>query len=82
MKMMPYLMAFSILGIMFVLVRMKGVEQSYRYNAIKAQFDETNIENKQVKAKKAKLLNIKNMRQIAQKYELKEPTNKQVIVIP
>jgi hypothetical protein len=67
---------------MFVFVRMKGVEQNYKFNILNKTMDKVTAENKELKAKKAKMTSVTNLREIAQKFDLKEPSAKQVLVIP
>jgi cell division protein FtsL len=79
---MPVVMAFVALAIFFVLIRMKGIEQDYKYNEVVKKIERVNQENKELKAKKASYMSIKKLRQMAKKHDLKEPSNKQIIVIP
>ncbi len=79
---MPIVLAFVALTIFFVLIRMKGIEQDYKYNELVKQIDRVNIENKELKARKASHMSVKKLREMANKYNLKEPSNKQIIVIP
>jgi hypothetical protein len=78
----PFVMTISALGILFVLIRMKGIENDYRQNELTKMIRETQLDNKELKAERARMLSIKKLRGIATKYELKEPDEKQVIVIP
>ncbi len=74
--------AFSLLGLCFVLVRMKRIEQDYEYTEISQKLSLTRNKIKEMKAKKAELLSIRNLRKIATKYKLKEPDHKHIIIIP
>lgn len=78
----PLSLAFIIISILFVLFRMKGVELDYRVNEVNSKIEKSHLENKELKAKKAKLLSTKNLRQMASKHSLKQPTQKQIIVVP
>lgn len=78
----PYILTFAAIGIMFVLIRMKGVEQQYKYNEIAQKIEKVTFDNKDLKARKARLLSVKNLRRFAKKYDLKEPSQKQIIVMP
>lgn len=78
----PYILTFASIGIMFVLIRMKGIEQQYKFNDINQKIDKVTFDNKDLKARKARLLSVKNLRKIANQYELQEPTQKQIIVMP
>ena len=81
-KGLPIVMAFVCLAVFLVLVRMKGIEQDYKYNELVKQIDRVNIDNKELKAKKASYISVRKLRAMAKKYNLKEPSNKQIIVIP
>lgn len=61
---------------------MKGVEQQYKYNEIAQKIEKVTFDNKDLKARKARLLSVKNLRRFAKKYDLKEPSQKQIIVMP
>ena len=78
----PLLLSFTALAILFVLFRMKSVEQDYVYNNLNKDLREVSIENKELNAKKADLLSIENMRKIAEKYNLKEANQDQIIIVP
>lgn len=78
----PFVIAFTCLGILFVLIRMKGVEQDYHAHDISKKIKEISVENKELKADKARLLSNKNLKKMASKYKLKEPEEKQIIIIP
>jgi len=73
---------FMLVGISFVLTRMKSIELDYEWNEVSKNYEKVNLENKTLKAKKADLLSIKNLNKIARKYNLKQPENKQIILIP
>lgn len=78
----PITLTLTILCILFVLFRMKGIEQDYQYSNITKQIDNVEIDGKELKAKKAQLLSVKNLREIAQKHQMHEPKQGQIIVIP
>lgn len=78
----PLILALSTIGIMFVLIRMKGVEQDYQYNEVSKKLRIHKIENKELKAKKANLLSVKKLKGFAKKYNLKQPNDKHIIVVP
>lgn len=79
---MPLVLSFAVLGILFVLIRMKGVEQDYRFNTVLKKIQTVEDENKELKAKKASILSVKRLRSFAKKYKLKEPDEKHIIIIP
>lgn len=74
------LLALIIIG--FVVFRMKSLDYDYRTNEMNTALDRAHIENKDLKAKKARLLSTRNLREIAQKHNLTEPSQKQIIVVP
>ena len=78
----PLIFVVSILGIMFVLIRMKGIEQDYKYNEIAKRINVQKIQNKELKAKRARELSVKKLKAYAKKYDLNEPDEKRVIIIP
>lgn len=78
----PLILVLSTIGIMFVLIRMKGVEQDYQYNEVSKKLHLNKIENKELKAKKASMLSSKKLKIFAEKYNLKQPSDAHVIVIP
>lgn len=61
---------------------MRGVELQYQVNKLVKKIEIENQTNKKLKAQKADLLSVRNLKKIAKKYKLKEPTQKQIIVIP
>lgn len=78
----PLIFVVSILGIMFVLIRMKGIEQDYKYNEIAKRINVQVLQNKELKAKKARELSVKQLKAYANKFELNEPDEKRIIIIP
>lgn len=78
----PLSLAFITISILFVLFRMKGVELDYRVNEVNSKIEKRLLENKELKAKKAKLLSTKNLRNMATAHSLKQPTQKQIIIVP
>jgi hypothetical protein len=78
----PYVLCFTAIGIFFVLIRMKGIEQHYKYSEISKKIENANFDNKELKAKKARSLSVKNLRKIARRNNLKQPSQKQIIVVP
>lgn len=78
----PLIFVVSIIGIMFVLIRMKGIEQDYEYNEIAKRIQVQKIKNKELKAERARELSVKNLKAFAKKHELNEPSEKNIILIP
>lgn len=61
---------------------MKGVEQDYKYNDLAKRIEVQKSHNKELKAKKAKALSVKKLKGFASKFNLKEPDENHLIVIP
>lgn len=78
----PLICVLGTLGVMFVLIRMKGLEQDYRYSDITKKIKIQETENKELKAERARMLSIKNLKGFAAKFKLKEPDEKHIIIIP
>lgn len=78
----PFVLTFFIMGLLFVLFRMKGVELDYKISSVNKDIEKVILNNKELKAKKAKLLSVKRLRKLAAKYQLKQPKQKQIIVLP
>jgi len=78
----PIFAVLALLTIGFVTFRMKSLDYDYRTNEINTALDRAHIENKDLKAKKARLLSTRNLREIAQKHNLNEPNQKQIIIVP
>lgn len=81
-KFFPIISLIAFLGILLVLFRMKSVEQDYSINTIDSETKEVSYINKDLKAKKANRLSVKNLQTLAKKYNLESPKQKQIIVIP
>ena len=78
----PLIFVVSVLGIMFVLIRMKGIEQDYKYNELAKRVKVQHIQNKELKAKRARELSVKKLKAYAKEYKLNEPDEKRIIIIP
>ena len=78
----PLIFVVSILGIMFVLIRMKGIEQDYKYHEVAKRIKIQKVQNKEFKAKRAKELSVKQLKAYAKKFNLQEPDEKRIIIIP
>lgn len=61
---------------------MKGVELDYKITSVNKDIEKVVLDNKELKAKKARLLSVKRLRTLASKYDLKQPKQKQIIVLP
>jgi len=78
----PFILSLTVICILFVLFRMKGVEQDYQFNKIVKNINSEVIISKELQAEKARLLSVRNLRRYAKKFKMKEPKQKQIIVIP
>lgn len=78
----PLFLSFATLAILFVLFRMKGIEIDYKISALDKDIRQISMENKELKARKAKLLSVKNLRAMATKYNFAQPKEQQILVIP
>ncbi len=78
----PIFLTCTIIALLFVLFRMKGVELDYEVANLKKTVELVGLENKKLKAKRARLLSTKNLRNLAKKYDLYQPKQSQIIVIP
>ncbi|MEE3078407.1 MAG: hypothetical protein VX341_03645 [Bdellovibrionota bacterium] len=78
----PIFLSLIIITVLFVLFRMKTVEMNYKIASIKKDIEKVKIEGKELKAKKAKHLSVKNLRKLARTYNLRQPRKNQIIVIP
>ncbi|MBC77321.1 MAG: hypothetical protein CME64_15050 [Halobacteriovoraceae bacterium] len=78
----PFIFVFSVMGILFVLIRMKGIEQDYKFNEVAKTLKIKQIENKELKADRARMLSVKNLKGFAKRFNLKEPDEKHIIIIP
>ncbi|MCB9094658.1 MAG: hypothetical protein H6621_06265 [Halobacteriovoraceae bacterium] len=75
------LVAFGLVGFLYIYSRMQCVEMDYATNEVRKDVEKINLVNKELKAKKAKMLSVKNLRSFATKYDLKVPKHEQIIVI-
>ncbi len=77
----PLVLSFTILGILFVLFRMKSVELDYKITDAENKSEDANNENKDLKATRAGLLSVNNLRSYAKKYNLSQPGQEQIIMV-
>ena len=61
---------------------MKGVELDYKITSMNKDIDKVSLDNKELKAKKARLLSVKRLTKMAVKYQLRQPKQDQIIVLP
>ncbi len=78
----PFTLTFTILAVLFVAFRMKGIEQAYSLNIINQKMDRAIITNKELKAQRARAMSVPKLREFAATYGLKEPGPEQIILIP
>ena len=81
-KALPFTLTFTTLAILFVAFRMKGIEQAYSLNTLNQQIDRAVINNKELKAQRAREMSVPKLREYASRYGLKEPGPEQIILIP
>jgi len=81
-KALPFTLTFTTLAVLFVAFRMKGIEQAYLLNNLNQQIDRAVINNKELKAQRAREMSVPKLREYAAKYGLKEPGPEQIILIP
>lgn len=79
---MPIVLCILTVAILFVLFRMKGIEMNYQLSNIEKDIDKIRIEGKELKARRARMLSINNLRKMAKNHELTQPKQTQIIVIP
>ncbi len=78
----PIFLVLAILMVSFVVFRMKSIDFDYRTNEINLALERSHIENKDLKAKQARLLSSRHLHELAMRHHLAEPNQKQMIVIP
>jgi len=78
----PMILSLTVICILFVLYRMKSVEVDYKFIDAKKSVEKQQMINKELKAKKAKLLSSKNLKIMAKENKLASPKQEQIIVIP
>ncbi len=78
----PLVLSLTTLAILFVLFRMKNIEQGYQHEALKKSLSKEKLTHKALEAKKTRLASSKNLKKLAKKHQLKEAGQKQIVVIP
>jgi len=61
---------------------MKGIEQDYQYNDLAKRIKIQQIQNKELKATRARELSVKKLKAFSKKFNLNEPDEKRIIIIP
>lgn len=78
----PIFLSFTTLAILFVLFRMKNVEMDYVITKTNREIEKVILDNKELKAKKARMLSAEKLRKLAAVHNLDQPKQDQIIVIP
>lgn len=78
----PIFLSFTTLAILFVLFRMKNVEMDYTISKTNREIEKVILDNKELKAKKARMLSAEKLRKLAAAHNLNQPKQDQIIVIP
>lgn len=78
----PIFLSFTSLAILFVLFRMKNVEMDYKISKTNKEIEKVMLDNKELKAKRARMLSSDKLRKLASAHNLDQPKQEQVIVIP
>ena len=73
---------FVVISFFAVSYRMKSVELDYEKIEVEKSLKKVQAKNKRLKAQRAKLLSVEELNQLAKRLEMKEPSQKQIIVIP
>lgn len=79
---MPIVLSLTLICILLVLFRMKGVEANYQISELNREIEKYVVEGKELRAKKARLLSSRNLHFMAKKYSLGQPKQSQIIVVP
>ena len=77
----PIFISICFICMLFVLFRMRSIELDYKISNLDKKIKKARYEGKYLKAKKAKLLSVKNLNRLARKHGLKEPNQKQIIIV-
>lgn len=77
----PIILTLFTIATMFVLFRMKGVDLRYKVSEEQRSIDKYVLENKELKAQKARLLSVNKLKKLAKKYKLSQPKQSQIIVL-
>ena len=78
----PLFLSFTTLAILFVLFRMKNIEMDYAITKTNREIEKVVLDNKELKAKKARMLSADKLRKLAVIHNLDQPKQDQIIVIP
>ena len=78
----PFFLTFTTLAVLFVLFRMKNVEKDYLISKTNKDIEKVLLDNKELKAKEARMLSAEKLRKLASIHRLEQPKQDQIIVIP
>jgi hypothetical protein len=78
----PIFLSFTALAILLVLFRMKNVELDYKISKSNRDIEKILLDNKELKAKSARMLSTDKLRRLASIHRLDQPKQDQIIVIP
>jgi hypothetical protein len=78
----PIFLSFTTLAILLVLFRMKNVEMDYKISKSNRDIEKVLLDNKELKAKNARMLSTEKLRRLAATHHLDQPKQDQIIVIP
>ena len=78
----PIFLSFTTLAILFVLFRMKNVEMDYKISKSNRDIERVLLDNKELKAKNARMLSTDKLRRLAIAHHLDQPKQDQIIVVP
>lgn len=81
-KGLPIFLSFTTLSILFVLFRMKNVEMDYKISKSNRDIERVLLDNKELRAKSARMLSTERLRRLAAIHKLDQPKQDQIIVIP
>ncbi len=70
------------LASLFLMFRLKNVELDYEIAAITKKIDQLKTENRDLHARKARMLSSENLKKLAWKLGFVEPKSDKIIVIP
>lgn len=81
-RILPFTLTFSCMAVLFVTIRMKSIEQAYQLDGMAQTLDKALVQNKELKAQRARMLSVQHLRDYAERFNLKEPGPEQIILIP
>ena len=76
------LIFFALTCLLAIIFRMKSIEQDYLLSEKRKEIKKVSELNKALRADRAKTLSTKNLSRIAKNHNMKEPSQKQIILVP